>query len=320
MMRIFSDHFPIRFLAIALLLLGNYLAIAQKKQVCFTIDDLPTVTYGITDTVYQEKLTRDLISKLNAAQIPATGFVNEIKLHPAGTLSRFQVRILKLWIDNGLELGNHSYSHFDYNNTSFNRFTADIIKGEKITSELMKKKNLNLRYFRHPFLHAGNTKARADSLQSFLTDHGYIIAPVTLDNDEYLFALAYHRAKAKKDEELALRIGNDYITYMEQKLLYFERTSKGLFGRDIKHVLLIHANALNAAYMDKLAIMFVKNGYEFINLDQALTDPAYQHEISRFGNWGISWIDRWALSEGKKSDFFQNEPSTPEYIVKLTSN
>jgi peptidoglycan/xylan/chitin deacetylase (PgdA/CDA1 family) len=183
--------------AVISLLLGNYLSIAQTKQVCFTIDDLPTVTYGITDSLYQEQLTRDLVTKLNAAKIPATAFVNEIKLHPGGQLSQFQVKLLQLWLDHGLELGNHSYSHFDYNNTSFDRYTKDIVKGEKITSELMTKKNLKLKYFRHPFLHVGQTKSKADSLELFLLHRGYTVAPVTLDNEEYVFALAYHRAKAK---------------------------------------------------------------------------------------------------------------------------
>ncbi len=307
----------LRWCTMITLLLGNYLSIAQKKQVCFTIDDLPTVTYGITDTIYQEQLTRNLVTKLNAAAIPATAFVNEIKLHPGGSLSKFQVRLLQLWLDHGLELGNHSYSHFDFNNTSFDRFTSDIIKGEKVTKKLMDKKNLKLKYFRHPFLHAGQTKSKADSLDHFLSSHGYTVAPVTLDNDEYMFALAYHRAKAKKDEQLAQRIGNDYITYMEQKLKYFEQSSSALFGRDIKHILLIHANALNAEFIDELADMFVKNGYGFTTLSDALTDPAYQHEVSVFGRWGISWVDRWALSEKRGKDFFKNDPATPEYISEL---
>jgi peptidoglycan/xylan/chitin deacetylase (PgdA/CDA1 family) len=303
--------------AVVSLLLGNYLSIAQTKQVCFTIDDLPTVTYGITDSLYQEQLTRNLVTKLNAAKIPATAFVNEIKLHPGGQLSKFQVKLLQLWLDHGLELGNHSYSHFDYNNTSFDRYTKDIVKGEKITSELMTKKNLRLKYFRHPFLHVGQTKSKADSLQQFLLNRRYTVAPVTLDNEEYVFALAYHRAKAKKDEQLATRIGSDYIVYMEQKLLYFERGSSTLFGKDIKHILLIHANALNAEYMDELAAMFLKNGYRFISLEEALTDPAYQHEVNVFGRWGISWIDRWAISEKRGKDFFKDEPATPQYVADL---
>ena len=70
--------------------------------------------------------------------------------------------------------------------------------------------------------------------------------------------------------------------------------------------------------VDELASMFLKNNYEFISLAEALKDPAYQTEVTSFGNWGISWIDRWAMSAGKKKEFFKEEPATPEYIVELT--
>ena len=92
-----------------------------------------------------------------------------------------------------------------------------------------------------------------------------------------------------------------------------------MFGRDIRQVLLLHASALNSEYVDSLAIMFRKNNYEFISMDKALEDKAYQTEITKYGNWGISWIDKWALSQGKKGDFFKEEPITPDYIKKLST-
>lgn len=36
---------------------------------------------------------------------------------------------------------------------------------------------------------------------------------------------------------------------------------------------------------------------------KAPKDGAYSNEISTYNNWGISWIDRWALSAGKKVIF-----------------
>jgi peptidoglycan/xylan/chitin deacetylase (PgdA/CDA1 family) len=292
---------------------------AQRHQVCITIDDLPVVNYGNNDTLFYRGLTNRLLQKLSAASIPAIGFVNERKLHNNGTLSKFQVSLLSSWIDHGMELGNHTYSHPDYNNLSFKAFSEDIIRGEKVTRELLGGKGMKLTYIRHPFLHAGNSKAKSDSLNIFLKDRGYIIAPVTLDNDEYLFALAYHRTKMKNDQKLAEQIGQDYITYMEKKLKYYESQAQRLFGRNIKHVLLIHANLLNSDYIDALITMFTKNNYDFTSLGEALKDPAYQTEVTSFGNWGISWIDRWALSAGKKGDFFKDEPATPDYIQKLTA-
>ena len=55
-------------------------------------------------------------------------------------------------------------------------------------------------------------------------------------------------------------------------------------------------------------------GYTFISQEAALTDEAYQSEITKYGNWGISWIDRWAMSRGKKGEFFKDDPQTPSFV------
>ena len=167
---------------------------------------------------------------------------------------------------------------------------------------------------RHPFLHVGETKSKADSLDAFLKEHGYKVAPVTIDNDDYLFALAYKKASDVKDTILMSRIGFDYIDYMEKKLHFYERQSLALFGRKIPQILLIHASLLNAVYLDSLASMYKRNGYEFVDMDTALRDEAYNSKVTSYGKWGISWIDRWAISSGKKGDFFNGDPVAPDYI------
>ena len=289
----------------------------QKKQVCFSFDDLPVVSYGITDQGYQKNLMNKLILSLKKNKIPAIGFVNEIKLFDNKNMSAFQFGLLKSWINNNLEIGNHTYTHSDYNTTTFNDYSLDILKGEAVTKKILKEKGKMIKYFRHPYLHVGNTKAKADSLSDFLVNHGYTVAPVTIDNEDYLFALAYKRAQDKKDYPLKLKIGTDYINYMEKKVQYFEKEANRLFGRDIRQILLVHASSLNSDYVDSLAFMFRRNNYEFISLDKALEDNAFKSEISKYGNWGISWIDKWAMSQGKKGDFFKDEPITPDYIKKL---
>lgn len=219
---------------------------------------------------------------------------------------------------NGLELGNHTFSHPDYNLVTFKEFSLDILKGEKITREILKRANMPFKYFRHPFLHVGNTKEKADSLSNFLNQYGYTVAPVTIDNEDYLFAVAYERSKIKKDSVMMKQIGHDFVSYIERKLKYFEEESNKLFGRDINHILLLHASFLNSDYVDSLANMFRKNGYVFVSMDKALQDSAYKTEVTRFGNWGITWLDRWALSMGKTGDFFKGEPTTPEYIIRMS--
>ena len=291
--------------------------LGQNKHMCFSFDDLPLLNYGIDDTLYQEVVLNNLIRSLIEYDIPAIGFVNEHKLYSGKKINQFQVRLLTKWIDNGLELGNHTYSHPDYNKVSFQKFTEDILKGEIITKEILSQRGKTLHYFRHPFLHMGNTKSKADSLDHFLAKHNYITAPITIDNDDYLFAVAYHRAFKKGDKALMEQISQDYIDYMERKLLYFEMQAEKLFERNISQIVLLHASLLNSDNLNALADLYRKHNYDFVDMDTALKDDAFKTEITVFGDWGISWIDRWALSFGKKGDFFKGEPATPEYIKKL---
>ena len=180
-----------------------------------------------------------------------------------------------MWLDAGLELGNHTFSHPDINRVPLDTFKQDVIRGEEVTSELLKAKGRSMRYFRHPFLHAGNNIETKREFEKFLAERGYTIAPVTIDNSEWIFARAYENALMRGDKQMAKRVAEAYIPYMDQKFAYFEQQSMALFGYEMKQVLLIHANALNADYFDKLAQMIEKRGYKFISLDEALTDKAY---------------------------------------------
>lgn len=80
---------------------------------------------------------------------------------------------------------------------------------------------LSVKYFRHPFLHTGSTKEKADSLSAFLHKQGYEAAPATIDNEDYLFAHKYAQAKAKNGTGMMRQIGRDYVMYMEKKFLIY---------------------------------------------------------------------------------------------------
>ena len=286
----------------------------QTKEICITLDDLPVVSYDFKDIEFQQSIVQKLLKTFDSYNIPAIGFVNESKLYKNGKLNDEKVDLLKTWLEAGYELGNHTFKHKDYHKVSLDKFTEDVLKGEKVCKGLVTDYDQEYVYFRHPFLHVGLNKAKYDSLNTFLNEHNYIEAPVSIDNDDYIFAYTYSKAMVKKDLELMDRIGKDYVDYMEEKLLFFESQSEKLLGRNVKHILLLHANAINADYLDELAERYQGHGYSFISIEEALKDTAYQIEITKFNNWGISWIDRWALSEGKKGDFFEGDPETPEYV------
>lgn len=302
---------------LVLMLVSNLFLQAQPNKICFTIDDLPLTRLNKYSASENKSITNGILSTLKVYHIPAIGFVNENKLMVNGVLDIKRKELLKQWLESGMELGNHTYSHPDYNNVSFEVFKEEIIKGQVVTNELCANYNRPVRYFRHPYLHRGNSKEKVDALAVHLKSIGLTEAPVTIDNSEWIFAAAYDSAKLSGNLSLQAEIGKQYIDYMEAKLHYFEKQSLELFGRNISHILLIHANALNGDYLDELAAMLLRNKYSFMSLDEILKDPAYQSEDAYYKSNGISWLHRWAITRGYQKDFFAGEPTTPESIKKL---
>jgi len=290
---------------------------AQQKMVAITIDDLPFVRMGSMTNSMLGVRTINLLNALQKHHAPATGFAVMSSVYNSGKVDSVRYSMLKIWLLKGFDLGNHTFSHPDYNFVSYNDFIIDIEKSEPLLNTLLAGYNKKMQYFRHPYLHRGNSQAKADSLAEYLRGRQYIEAPVTIDNAEWIFAAAYDSVLKTNDDNLRKSIGSEYISYMELKLRYYEGQSEKLFGRNIRQILLIHANSLNSDFMGELLQMFIKNDYKFINLETALQDELYKTEDQYFKKGGISWLDRWAITQGKSRDFFAGEPACPADIMKL---
>lgn len=312
-----SIKFRMRRIFIVVLLLVS-IASAQRieRTIAITIDDLPVVVTQ-SDAKKREDITRRLLGHVKKAKVPAVGFVNENKLYTDGKRNEEQIALLKMWLDAGLELGNHTYSHRSADAISVDEYTSDIIRGEEITKELLKAKGMKMRYFRHPFLQTGSDRAKKTAIDKFLADHRYTVAPITFDNGDYIFARAYDNARDKNDAGLMKKVGDAYVPYMAAKLDYWERQSMKTLGRPMSHTLLIHANSINAEFFDDLAAMMKKRGYKFVSLEDALKDEAYRLPDNFTRRAGISWLHRWILDKGKEF-LVPNEPMVPEFVLKAS--
>lgn len=289
-------------------------AAAQTRRITVTIDDLPTVSATGNEINEAERITRELLAALVRHKVPAVGFVNERKLLTNGAQDPRRVALLQQWLDAGLDLGNHTYSHPDLHTTPIADFEREILAGEKVTRPLLRKAGKSLKYFRHPFLHTGRDAETRARLDAFLKKHGYLVAPVTVDNYDYMFARAFDRAIAAADKQ---KVATTYLEYMESMVAFYEQQSQAIAGREIAQTLLIHANALNAATFDDLARMLVKRGYAFVTLDEALKDAAYTSPDTYYGQAGMTWLHRWAITAGKRGQIFAGEPAVPDWIEKM---
>lgn len=160
------------------------------RRVVVTVDDLPSVSRNFRAPQDRERLTKKLVAAIVAANVPAVGFVNEGKIHRDGVVDSAGIALLRQWTHAGLELGNHSYSHADLHAVPVDSFLRDVERGDIVTRQVMVDRGRRPRYFRHPYLHTGRSprdRARVDSL---LAARGYRVAPVTIDNSDYIFAAA----------------------------------------------------------------------------------------------------------------------------------
>ena len=281
------------------------------RAVALTFDDLPVIS-TTADTTVQWAVTRGILGALAAAGAPAIGFVNEDKLG-AGAARDARIRMLRAWLEHGHDLGNHSYSHPDLNTTSLDDYAADIVRGEEVTARLRGSQPV---FFRHPYLHAGPDSARRYGLERFLDDRGYRVAPVTIDNQEYVFARAYDNALDAADSALAERVAQAYQTYMDTIFGFYEAQARAIVGRELPQVLLLHANRINADGLDELLAMARRRGYRFITLEEALGDPAYDRSDSYIGPAGITWLHRWAISDSLDRSIFRGEPEPPPFVAE----
>jgi peptidoglycan/xylan/chitin deacetylase (PgdA/CDA1 family) len=291
------------------------------RRIAVTIDDLPWARLDRIVPADLQARHEQLMASLKAAGVPVVGFVNESKLEVDDNLQPARVAMLRDWLDAGYELGNHTFGHVDLHAVGMQAYQADILRGERQLRPLLAERGSTPRWFRHPYLRAGRTPEDKAALSTFLAGHGYRIAPVTVDNGEWVWAFAYANvldqpAGTERDATLS-RLRRGYVPYMLNKVDYFEAQSQKLLGYALPQVWLLHANELNAASYVDLVAGVRRRGYRVVTLDEALKDPAYTRTDGYTGRYGPSWLHRWAMAEQKPKGFYVGEPVVPRWVLDL---
>jgi peptidoglycan/xylan/chitin deacetylase (PgdA/CDA1 family) len=292
-------------------------AAPSGRAVAVTLDDLPVVPPARHDLDAQREITERLVAALAARGVPAIGFVNEAKLAVDGAVDPRRVALLERWLDAGFELGNHTFSHPDLHRVPLADFLAEIDRGDEVTARLLAARGERPRWFRHPFLHTGRDLETKRAVETFLAERGYRVAPVTIDNGEWIFAAAYVAAAAAADRETQERLGAAYLDYMDAVTAFYEGQARAIVDGELPQVLLLHANLLNADHLGALLDRLAARGYRFVPLAEALAHPAYARPDTYTGAGGITWLHRWAITAGVDRAVFAGEPEVPAWVVEL---
>jgi peptidoglycan-N-acetylglucosamine deacetylase len=312
-MKVFRAFFVL-VCASCILLSSASLRAADKKpdrQVAITIDDLPAggANWLLPSATITEMTTK-LLTTLRDQKVPVVGFVNEKKLYKTGEVDE-RIKALRMWLDYGFELGNHTYSHSSLNQVGLKAWEEDVIRGETVTTLLLAEHKMKMRYFRHPYLDVGRDLQTRREAEAFLVGRGYRIAPVTLDAWDWAYASAYEDAKKRGDTAAQDELVKSYLSYSDTMFAYSEQLAKQTIGYEPKQILLLHANQLEADHIGELLDLFRKRGYRFITLEDALSDVAYSLPDTYVGEEGTGWLDHWAITQGKPP---QGSPLFPQAV------
>jgi peptidoglycan/xylan/chitin deacetylase (PgdA/CDA1 family) len=307
-----SSKFTVTLLLVALALpVPLYAQKPAHREIAITIDDLPAAGGNSMTGTEIIEMTSKLLGTLRDQKVPAVGFVNERKLYKFGEVDD-RIKALSMWPEYGFELGNHTFSHASLNRVGLKAWEEEIVRGETVTRMLLSQHNMQLRYFRHPYLDTGRDLETRRQAEAFLVERGYRIAPITMDAWDWMYAGVYEDARRRGDTALEQKLLDSYHDYTNQVFDYYEKFSKDLIGYEPKQILLLHGNWLEADHIGELLDLLRKRGYQFITLQDALGDSAYSLPDEYVGEEGTSWIDHWAITRGHPP---QNTPVFPQWVI-----
>ncbi len=262
-----------------------------QAAIAITIDDLPwigPVHPGETPVDATERL----LTALRRHDAHAVGFVNCDRTNPRDP-------ILQRWLEAGMRLGNHTAGHLDLNSADLRQWLDGARRCDTFLRELTGDSTI---LFRYPFLHQGPTPERREAARELLDELGSVNAHVTVDNSDWILAAAYGEAIRAGNQALQQEIGAAFLEHIMEAVRHYQEVAQRKVGRDVPHILLLHANPLVADHLDALLERLQEEGFRFVSTTEALRDPVYRETDDYVGPGGLSWL-------------YRIEPATPEYAA-----
>jgi peptidoglycan-N-acetylglucosamine deacetylase len=268
------------------LLLCLAAASVNAQQVALTFDDLPA--HGaLPPGATRVTIARDIIRALQDAKAPRVwGFINAQKLEQDPAVGE----VLKFWIDAGFPLGNHTYSHKDLHATSIEDFEKDVAANEPALRSLMGGKDWH--WFRYPFLREGNTLEKRHALIAHLRQQNYRVAQTTLDFEDYAWNAPYARCLARNDLASMEWLKSSYLSTASEFIELGQKMARQLYGRDIRHVMLLHLGGFQTVMLPKLIDLLRERGFQLITLEEAQQDAAYQSDPDAASKYGGTLLEQ----------------------------
>lgn len=271
-----------------------------EHQVVITVDDVPSWQDG---ELTREEMSALFVEGFQRAPIPGpVGFV-------LGTLldSTEHQKIVQDWSAAGAHIGNHTFSHIDLHEVLVSTYQEEIIQTQTLIDQIVGTTTPT--YFRHTYLHEGDTLDKLQTFNTWLDTSGYRAVPPTVNFLDYLFEDAYRRCLSRSDSTSITQLEGLFLKGATDHLKQAIEFADQLVGRKVPHIALLHMTPFSARMFRELILAYKGLGVEFVSVEDALEDDIYKEPIELIDLDGMPLLER--MLE------VQNGPSNNELTMTL---
>ena len=233
------------------------------------------------------KVATELTAELKAAGLKGVyGFVNASKLENDPDAQH----ALRIWVDGGMKIGNHTWSHPSLSDLSAEAYENEIARNEPALAQYGGA--LDWHWFRYPFLAEGDTAEKRDAVRGWLGAHGYRVAQVTLNFEDYTWNDAYGRCVAKQDAAAITWLRQSYLENAAEYMKLGREEEQIAFGHEIPNVLLLHATAFTTQMLPELIDLMRREGFRFAALKKVERNAVYAQDPGAIFKYGGTLPDQ----------------------------
>lgn len=251
----------IRVLAISVTFVVFLTHSVWAQQIALTIDDAPCFNSELYHAMERSQL---LIQHLHEAN------VSQVVFFVIGRCAASQrgLQRVQMYAEAGHLIANHSYHHWDFDHVDATKYTQDILKAERVISNLPNFK----KWYRSPLLHEGDTREKRDQLRAFLKQHGYINGYATVDNWEFYINHLLQKGLRKGRQFNKENLRKVYLEHMWNAVEFYESVAQQFIPHPVKHTLVLHDNDVTALFIKDLVGFLREKGWTIISPEDAYTD------------------------------------------------
>jgi peptidoglycan/xylan/chitin deacetylase (PgdA/CDA1 family) len=257
---IFRRHTVIACVALSLLVLPPR---ALGQSIALTFDDGPDMAdaIGLSPAARNDAILRQLAE----AHLKSILFVTRTDGDPK------RIALIRQWGLEGHEIGNHTATHPDFDETSLSDYERDLMNCDTALRDLPGF----TRRFRYPYLKEGNTIEKRDGLRTFLDFNDYKAGPVSVDASDWYYSERLSARLKKNPHADTVQYRKAYLRHLYDRAQYYDGLSHAVLGRSVSHILLLHHNLINALFLKDVVQMFKQQGWTVIDAEAAFKDSVY---------------------------------------------